>query len=212
MLHRRFRTSLQSAILFSFTALVALSNVPAGDAQAIPGASRTAELSAFAGYTNSNSDYGRFRSNGGTVGLDYTRYFGWRVVPSFEARANRTSGVDLTTQESMLFGPRLHIDVRRRFHPYVDALYGATKIIFAVPLNPHYTSDTAPTFSIGGGVDVDIMRHFQAKIDYQGEYMNFGSNGTQPNNADFTLAPTLFTVGINYRIPLHPHKSQADNR
>jgi opacity protein-like surface antigen len=210
MLHRRSRKSLQLAVLFSFSALIALSNVPAARAQATPGASRSAEISAFIGYTNSNSDYGRFRSNGGTIGVDYTRYFGWRVVPSFEMRANRTNGVDLTTQESILFGPRLHIDVLRRYHPYVDVLYGATKINFAVPLNPHYTSDQANTLSIGGGVDIDIIPHFQAKVDYQGEYMNFGPNGTQPNNADFTLAPTLFTVGINYRIPLHAHKSQSD--
>jgi len=193
------RTSLQRVCLLFLFLLAVLSKSYTAWAQADPTASRSSALSVFGGYTNSDSDYGRYRNTGGTVGADYTRYFGWRVAPSLEIRANDTNGPDLK-QESILFGLRLQTDFRR-FHPYADVLYGGTKIFFAIPPAPNYTYDIASTTSIGGGVDIDVIRNFQAKIDYQAEFMNFGPNGTQPNNADFTLTPKLWTIGVVYRIP-----------
>jgi hypothetical protein len=194
--HRK--SLLRVSLLFLFL-LAVLSEGRAARAQADPTASRTAAFSAFAGYTNSNSDYGRYRNTGATAGVDYTRYFGWRVAPSLEIRANDTTGPNIK-QESILFGVRVQTDFRR-FHPYADALFGGTKIFFAVPPTPHYTQDIASTTSIGGGIDVDVVRGFQVKFDYQGEFMNFGPNGTQPGNGNFTLAPTLLTVGVAYHIP-----------
>jgi Outer membrane protein beta-barrel domain len=210
MHQRKNCKSLQRASLFFLFLLVVLSEGRAARAQADPTATRTAALSAFGGYTNSNSDYGRYRNTGGTVGVDYTRYFRWRVIPSLEIRGNYTTGPDLK-QGSILFGPRLQMDLHR-FHPYADVFYGGTKIIFQFPPAPGYTYDIASTVSVGGGVDIDVLSHFQAKIDYQKEFMNFGPNGTQPNNADFTLTPSLFTVGVVYRIPFRARNFRSRDK
>jgi hypothetical protein len=208
MPQRMQRKSLQRVTLLFLFLLAVLSASRAAHAQAQASATRTAELSAFGGYTNSDSDYGRFRNNGGTIGVDFTRFFGWRIAPSFEARASYTTGIELK-QASMLFGLRVQGGFKR-YHPYGDFLYGATKITFQFPPSPRYIQDTASTVSYGGGVDIDLVSHFQAKVDFQGEYMNFGPNGTQPNNADFSLGPTLLTVGVVYRIPIRPHNKQSD--
>jgi len=168
-------------------------------AQADATASRIAEVSAFVGFTHSNPDYGSARNSGFTAGADYTRFFHWRIVPSFEVRANYTTGLDMN-QETALAGLRLHTDFHR-FHPYADALIGATRITFAVPPAPGYIHDTAGATSFGGGVNIDLIRSFQAKVDFQEQFENFGPNGTLPGNANFTLSPTLLTVGVVYRLP-----------
>ena len=201
-MHPRTRSnSLQWASLFFLFVLAALNGSRAAWAQADPTASLSTAFSAFGGYTSSNPDYGPNRNNGATVGVDYTHYFGWRLTPSFEARGNYTTGTVLK-QGSILFGLRLQAGVRR-FHPYADALYGVTKIVYKNPPFPSYTYDIGGTTSIGGGVDVDLTPALQAKFDFQSEFMNFGPNGIVPNNADFTLTPTLLTVGVVYHLPVH---------
>ncbi len=189
-------------------ALFALASVGA-HAQSMPGASKTAEISAFGGFAYSSPDYGQNRNKGFTVGADYTRFFGWRLAPSLEIRANRTTG-DFMTQETFEGGLKAQTDFHR-FHPYGTVLVGVAKIIFDVPVSPVYKEDRTVGYSLGGGVDIDLVRSFQAKVDYQAEFWNFGSNGTQPNNGDFSLAPKVLTVGVVYRLPLHPHKRQRDN-
>jgi hypothetical protein len=194
----------RALLIVSFFALAAFSIAPAAQAQRSASASKSAEISAFAGYTNINSDYGT-RNSGVTLGADYTRFFHFPVVPSFEVRGNYTSGLSLT-EESVLFGLRLEAPFRQRFHPYATLLYGGTKIYFNFPPSPRYTYDQAPATSIGGGIDVDVAHTFRAKLDYTQQFENFGPNGTQPNNANFTLTPAGFTVGVVYRIPFKPRR------
>ena len=188
-----------SVTLFLLLVLAALSERPSARAQGLPAATRKADISVFGAFDHSNPDFGAFRNNGIVLGADYTRYFGWRLAPSFEVRANRTPGFEMD-QESILAGLRLKADIRR-FHPYADFLFGGTKVTFHFPLNPHYLNDTALASSVGGGLDFDIYRNFQLKVDYQEQFENFGPNGTQPNNANFTLTPGGFTAGVVYRIP-----------
>jgi opacity protein-like surface antigen len=194
-----------SVTLFLLLVLVALSECPLARAQALPVATRKADLTVFGGFDHSNPDFGAERNNGLVAGVDYTRYFGWRIAPSFEIRANRTTGFEMD-QETALAGLRFKADIHRRFHPYANFLVGGTKITFHFPLNPNYLTDTATAYSAGGGLDVDVYRSFQVKVDYQQQFENFGPNGTQPNNADFTLAPTHFSIGVVYRIPFGAHK------
>jgi hypothetical protein len=185
--------------ILSLFALAAFSIAPAAQAQQSASASKSAEISAFAGYTDINSDYGT-RNKGVTLGADYTRFFHFPVVPSFEVRGNYTSGLGVT-EESILFGLRLEAPFRRRFHPYATFLYGGTKIYFNFPPSPTYTYDQSSATSIGGGIDVDVAHNFRAKLDYTQQFENFGPNGTLPNNANFTLTPAGFTGGVVYRIP-----------
>lgn len=170
-------------------------------AQQDSSASKSAEISAFGGYTNINSDYGR-RNNGITLGADYTRFLHFPIAPSFEVRANHTSGPGLT-EESVLFGLRLEAPFRQRFHPYATVLYGGTKIIFKTPPTPTYTYDQSSAISIGGGVDFDVTHDFRAKFDFQQQFEDFGNNGI---HQDFTLTPAGFTIGVVYRIPFKPRQ------
>jgi len=199
-----YRRNLVRLTLFSLAALI---SVPAARAQADATASRGASISAFGGYAYSAPDFGPKKNSGGVLGADYTRYFGWRIAPSFELRANYTTG-QTVTEKSFLAGPRFQTDLRR-FHPYVDALFGGASIDFAVSPNPgvpSYTHDFAFASSYGAGVDIDLVHRFQAKVDFQQQFENFGPNGTIVNNANFTLTPSYFTVGVVYRIPFRPHK------
>jgi hypothetical protein len=189
-------------LLFLF--LLAASSQTRARAQALPTASRSMDFAAFGGYTHSSSDFGAFNNNGGTVGVDITRYVRWRVAPSLEVRANYTSGPTII-EKSILAGIRLDTNIRR-FHPYVDGLFGGSKIIFAHAPQPGYTYDIGTVYALGGGVDIDLLRNFQAKVDFQNEFMNFGHNGLKPANEDFTLTPPLLTIGVAYRIPFHRSK------
>jgi Outer membrane protein beta-barrel domain len=192
--------SRQALVPLSLFLLAALSAAPAL-AQQLGSASKSAEISAFGGYTNINSDYGT-RNNGITIGADYTRFFHFPVAPSFEVRANRTSGLGLT-EESVLFGLRLEAPFRQRFHPYITALYGGTKILFKMPPTPTYTYDQTSATSLGGGIDFDVTHNFRAKFDFQQQFEDFGPNGI---HQDFTLTPAGFTVGVVYRIPFKPRQ------
>jgi opacity protein-like surface antigen len=192
--------------LFVFTILIFTSQ---GFAQSLPAASKSADISIFGAFTYGSPDYGDAHDFGGTVGANFTRYFRWKVAPSFEIRANRVNGT-VMDQESAFGGLRGQMEFSR-FHPYANVLYGDSKIFFHFPPSPTYTMDTATGWSVGGGVDIDAIRHFQVKIDYQNEFFNYGRNGTLPGNAEFTLSPTRFSVGVTYRIPIRPHTKQANN-
>src|ERR1700729_3958602 len=89
------RKSLQRVCLLFLFLLAVLSESRAVWAQADPTASLSSALSVFGGYTNSKSDYGRQRNSGGTAGVDFTHYFGWRLIPSFEVRGNDTNGPNI---------------------------------------------------------------------------------------------------------------------
>jgi opacity protein-like surface antigen len=186
--------SRQALITLSLFLLAALSAVPVC-AQREGTVSRSGEVTAFAGFTNINSDFNN-RNNGVTLGADYTYFFHSPVQPSFEVRANYTSGPALT-EESVLFGLRLEAPFRHRFHPYATALYGGTKIEFKFPPIPTYTYDQTSATSIGGGIDIDVTDNFRAKFDYQQQFEDFGNNGI---HQDFTLTPAGFTIGVVYRI------------
>jgi Outer membrane protein beta-barrel domain len=179
-------------------------------AQAMPNASRTAEISAFGGVDIASPDFDHPHDTGAAVGVDYARFFRWPVYPAVELRGNFTSGPTVN-EDSYLIGLRAQTDFRRHFHPYVDFLAGIGSIKYAHPLNPHDTHDQGTAYSFGAGVDIDLVRHFQARIDFQRQSWNFGLNGDfKPSGGDYTLTPSVLLIGINYRIPFHPWVRQQD--
>lgn len=200
-LERCMRHSPHRRLPMKLSVLVILTALGTGCAQAQrdASASKAADLSVFGGYTYSHPDYASFHNNGFTAGIDYTRYLRWPIIPSFEIRANHNTG-KIMDQESALGGLRLQADLRR-FHPYADALFGGTEITYHFPPDPHNPHDRAFTTSIGGGVDIDLVRSFSAKFDFQEQFENYGPNGTKVDNSDFTLSPTFFTIGVVYHIP-----------
>jgi hypothetical protein len=162
-------------------------------------ATKTADISVFAGYQNLHPDYGIPRDNGFAIGANFTRYLGWKVDPSLEIRYNYATG-SFVNEKSFEAGVRAQGDYKL-FHPYVDLLGGVATVDFGnFPHGiPTYTNNSGGTFSVGGGVDIDIYRHVQAKIDYQQQNMYFAQN--------ISLTPRPLTVGIVYRIPFSPHTS-----
>jgi hypothetical protein len=181
------------------TTLAVTSQAQIQEGNKAPQASREGEISVFAGYTNAGPDYGQTRNNGATFGADYTRYMNRFLAPSVEVRFNFADGTTVD-QRNFLAGLRLQADVSR-MHPYVDALFGVNHLSFDHPFKSTYTSDNAFAKSFGGGINVDVYKNFQANADFQYVLVNFGANGTLPNNAEFTLTPTYATVGVVYRIP-----------
>ena len=173
-----------AAVLF---ALLTLSH--AASAQARSTASRSADLSVFAGGQFANPAYGPQNSGGVALGLDYTRYIGRLPVDlSLEFRANFNSN-SLLSEHSYLVGLRAG-HTFGRVTPYLDFLIGAGSIHF--PQNTFYTSDNSTVPSYGGGLDLAVTQSFGLKLDLQGQHWNTGET---------TFTPTLGTIGITYRIP-----------
>ncbi len=166
-------------------------------AQATRTASKSADISGFAGFGDGGPAYGPDRAAGGMFGVDFTHYFHVRVEPSLEFRANFISST-FVGEHTYLFGLRAAVP----FHgirPYGDFLVGPGTIHF--PLNFSYIGDNSTVYSYGGGLDVPVFRTFSLKLDVQGQHWNTG---------EFTYTPTLGTVGVVYTIPFRPHVSQRD--
>jgi hypothetical protein len=161
------------------------------------------DISAFGGYERVAPDFQSSPSgNGFVAGADITRYFRFPIAPSLEARANLTSGPSVN-ERSYLVGIRAQSQFGRRFHPYADFLIGLGVIHFNQIFIAGYTSDKSLVKNIGGGLDMDVVRNFQIKFDFQQQYWKLGTE-----SAGFS--PTLATIGITYRIPFRPLVKQSD--
>ena len=173
--------------------------LPRAVAQATSTATKTADLSVFFGFSTVQPDYGPYRNSGGSLGIDLTRYFHFPVAPALELRANFANG-STVNERSYLVGLRAQADFLTRFHPYGDFLAGPGNIHFNFP-NNGYTGDNSIVYSYGGGVDIDLVNNFGAKIDFQGQHWNTGENST--------FTPSLLLIGVTYRIPFEAHDRQG---
>jgi hypothetical protein len=181
-----------------------MSALPArGVAQAVATASRSAGISAFAGYINSNPEYGPDRDSGEAFGANYIQYLPHALSPSLEIRYNHTTG-SYVNQNTFLGGIRLQYDGYSRFrvHPYVDVLLGRGTIHFNTNA-PGNTSANSAIYNFGGGVDVDLAHRFQLKADYQYQRWSFG----QPS-VPFT--PNLLLIGLTYQFRFRGYTRQQD--
>lgn len=192
------RTNLYSLCTIAFLGLLLTLR---SAAQAPITADRTIGLSAFGGYINSNPEYGPDRNTGIGVGVDITRFIHFPVQPALEFRANLTNGTDVN-EKSYLIGLRGQADFVRILHPYVDFLIGTGTIHFNAP-SGGYTGDNSTVYDFGGGVDIDLIRHFQLRADYQYQSWNLGQN-----SAKFT--PNLILIGVNYNF--HFRDNNKENR
>lgn len=187
---------------------------PAAWSQAAPTASKSQEISAFGAVAGGYTDFGPSAYEGLSAGADYTFFPRWRIAPSLEIRGSEVFGRSIT-EKTVQFGPRVQMDIRDRFHPYVDFLYGGAVVQF----HPRvayaaigYTGDRGRALSFGGGVNIDITHHFGAKFDVQGENFKFGpSLFTGPDTA-FTLSPIAVSVGVVYTVPFRKHNRREDLR
>jgi hypothetical protein len=194
-------------LCFSLLLVFALITIPLYS-QGIPTESKGMDLAAFGGYLNANPAYvpspayPNDRNSGTFFGADLTRYFHLPVAPSLEVRANFADGA-IVDEHSYLGGLRVQGDLFHRYHPYADFLAGYGSIHFNHPTIPGYTHDNSTVYSYGGGLDVDLMRHFQARVDFQGQRWALGTDG--PNDK---FSPSILSIGLRYVIPFKPHVSQ----
>jgi opacity protein-like surface antigen len=174
----------------------AFSSVTAMQAQAITGASKAAEITAFGGFTHIDPDYGPTKDNGFTLGASYIFYPGyWPVAPAVELRYMSVSG-STANEHAIMIGADIRsrkVFLHDRLTPYIDVLFGQGTIVFAAAPFPGYTQDTGNAFALGGGVDYYIAHDVSLKVDYQYPYWSFDKN--------FHLNPAGFTIGASYKIP-----------
>jgi hypothetical protein len=170
-------------------------------AQAIPTADKSADISVFGGYENINPAYGPDRNHGEGFGLNYTRYFKIPVEPSLEARVNLTNGTDVK-ERTYLVGLQARTTFFRHYHPYVDFLAGSGTIHFNTRATG-YIGDNSSIYNFGGGLDVDLIRRFQFRVDYQRQLWSLGQETT-------SFSPDLLLIGVHYTFPFRDYKSQRD--
>ncbi len=108
---------LHAALLCS--ALACLLPTLHADAQAMPTASKSNDISAFVGGSYSNPQYGPEQDKGITFGANLIEHLHFPVSPSIEGRANITSGAYIG-ERSYLGGLRVQGDVLHYLHPYGD--------------------------------------------------------------------------------------------
>jgi len=166
-------------------------------AQEVPTESKGADISVFGGITGLAPGFVSGRETGGTAGVNFTRYFSWPVAPSVEIRANTANGSQVE-ERSYLVGFRAQAGINWRYHPYADFMVGKGTIHYDHPAGG-YLGDNSTVYSYGGGVDIDVTRNFQAKLDFQEQKWNIGMDASDKFN------PNLITIGVAYRIPFRPN-------
>ena len=189
-------------------AALSLSATLSAFAQAGPTASKSMDISVFGTYQFVKPDFGPYNNTGGSIGFDVTRYYPrLPVAVSLEARGNYSTG-NSTTERAVLGGLRVKKDFRR-WHPYGDLLVGGGTVKFSSTLAPAYTSDKGIVYSFGGGVDIDVLYHFQVKLDVQSQHYNLGAKSSaNPSSGTFDLSPVGYGAGLSYVIPFRDHRKR----
>ncbi len=151
--------------------LVALAAAPRMGAQAVPTATQGLELSAFGGVAGRYTNLLGGKNLGITAGADlaFPAYRGFRPVAELRG-SYPVHGGTIDRQRELLGGLRVE-RLYRNYHPYVDFLAGRGQIDYqrgGFAYGPFiYLSSTTAVYSGGVGVDVDVTRHWSARVDFQ---------------------------------------------
>jgi len=179
-------------------ALMPLLLLPARiSAQATAARSRNAGLTTFVAYSRVNPDYD-IAGHGITVGAAYT-YFLKFLSPSVEVRY-KNAHARAVNESTFGGGVRVEHPISY-FHPYADFMVSKGSISFAQKSyigSNGAGSNGSVVYSMGGGVDYDFADQWAVRVDYQHESWNVNQNPT------VTLSPSAFSLGVLYRIRLHP--------
>lgn len=166
-------------------------------AQALPTATQTAHLSAFAGGTGVFTDLLGGHNLSITAGLDLSISSFNGFHPSIELRGTYPihSGT-IAGLKNGLIGGRIDHQYGN-FRPYADFLLGRGQIDYQSggfivgPIT--YISSTTNVYSPGGGVDYDFTDHFSVKADFQYQFWN------TPVVASGSIHPAVGTLALVYR-------------
>jgi hypothetical protein len=205
-------SSVRTAALLIFGVVLCLGvSGKTASGQSLATASKSAEFSVFGGYMAASTDYGPHTLNGYGAGIDFTVFPRFILKPSLELRGDIANN-GYVTEKTVVVGPRAQLDIRQRFHPYGELLFGAGEILYHPVPYPDYTGDRSRVYAYGGGLDIDVTRHFGAKFDFQERNWNLGGNGNLVGGGTYTLEPRTFLVGVIYTIPFRTFKRQSDFR
>jgi opacity protein-like surface antigen len=208
------RQSFIFILLISFAG--ALAPVRAG-AQAVPLREKKAGLSTFFTYMRLSPDYGPQINNGVMFGSDYSWYARW-FIPAVEFRVKRSTGAT-TDEKTYGGGVRVERPFGTRWHPFGNFLISAGTIDFhfrTPPVKPDgtaYTSDTSTVYTFGGGLDWDITPNWSARGEFQSERWSLGNQSRHPMPTPgpigpVSLTPSMWGMGVVYRIPFKPRVSR----
>jgi hypothetical protein len=166
-------------------------------AQALPTATQTAHLSAFAGGTGTFTDLEGGHNLSITAGADLSIFSFRGYHPSIEIRGTYPfhSGT-IAGLKSFLAGGRIDRQYGN-FRPYADFLLGRGQIDYqsggfiAGPIT--YISSTTNVYSPGAGVDYDFTDHFSLKADFQYQFWS------TPVVSSGSIHPKVGTRALVYR-------------
>jgi opacity protein-like surface antigen len=164
-------------------ATLCLTSALTAHAQARAAADRQADAQIGGGYSNADSDYSTERYPGyfiyGT--FDFTKHFGLDA----EYEQVHYTGTGGMYERTYQIGGR-YVRHYGRFHPYLRGMYG--RGVFNFPFNRANLAYNM--LGIGGGVDVNIARHINARVDYEHQtwYKFVGDK----------LQPSVISVGAAY--------------
>jgi hypothetical protein len=173
-----------------------------GSAQALPAAAKANSISVFAGGTYSNPEYGPYYNKGISFGANFVQHLRHGLDPSLEGRINITNGTDVS-EKTFLGGVRVQETFLTHLHPYGDGLIGGGNIRFNLSNGQSYTTADSTVFSYGGGLDIDVFRGFQLKLDMQQQHWLLGD---QPFN------PWIGMAGVTYRFHFRDYVRQGEVR
>jgi len=162
---------------------------PAARTQAIPTATRPADIQIGGGFTTARPDYEPRNFPGFALYLDIDPRAHWGLEAEYH-QVFSSSG-DQSRQRTAEIGGRYFWNFGP-FSPYGKALYGRGS--FKYPFG--YTQLSYNILAAGGGVDFKATRHIHARLDYEYQHwMGFQNGG---------LHPQLLTIGVAYHFEGKP--------
>ena len=171
-----------------FCALALLSALSANAlAQAVPTATRAISTQAGVGVSIASPDYGTRYIKGLSLfgDVDFGQHLG------AEADIHLVSYITPTDigQDTYLVGPR-YIYRRKRLNLYGKALFGLGEFQYQYDNLPHF-HDSYFVYAFGGGLDVDLSRHYVLRaVDFEAQRW--------PGYRQDGLTPYVTTFGVAY--------------
>jgi len=163
-----------------------------------PTAVQRLQLSAFGGLSAVYTGLDLGKNGSLTLGADLALPPFRFVRPTAEVRATYpVHDGQVASEKSVLAGLRVDVLLGRRFHPYVDFLFGRGEMDYSgngyVYTNFVYDVTTTNVYSPGVGLDYDLSEHFAVKVD--GQLQQWSSEPT----ASGKIESKVGTLGVVYR-------------
>jgi hypothetical protein len=178
--------------------LLALGVLAAGTsfahAQARATASRLAEGQIGFSFINGNSDYARSRFNGYGIYADLDFHHGFGVEAEYRYMSDGDPFPQTNVYETTYQVGGRYSRHYGRFQPFAKLLVG--RGILNYPYNGANVGYNMGT--IGGGTDIRIVRHVNARIDYEYQKWFSVSRNAVPFQPNDSLTPTILSGGFAY--------------